>query len=114
MSCFKYRLGLIILVTVFSGCGTPLTKEGNGVMVYEGASVSLVSSCQRLGVLHESPNASTFETNLYKDMVDKLRNDAARMGGDSVAITSQYVNAETGEIMGVVYNCNNRAGAKSK
>lgn len=95
---------LTILAISATGCAvTPLTSGGSNVTMYQGASVSLVESCQRLGVLHVTSKKFS-GLGRVEDEENKLRNQTAQLGGDSLAITG--VTPIATEAMGVAYKCN--------
>ena len=104
MKRLMYWTTLAVLVVCSAGCATtPLTNEGRNVTIYTGASVSLVANCQRLAVLHVTSKGFDAAGRLISDE-NELRNQTARLGGDSVAITNLDPLAR--ELMGVAYKCN--------
>jgi hypothetical protein len=79
----------LVLMALLFGCAAPRTKEGDTVRQIrpEGA-----TPCKFLRVVEVSGGLLySSETEAHRDMLNKLRNETARLGGNAYVITSTVV-----------------------
>lgn len=94
------RIACVLSVALLlAACGVSLSPAGQAVTLYRGDSVNLLSHCKHLGSVRASSRDS------MGSVYHSIRNKAAGLGGDSVAIANQGVGMGGYYATGAVYQC---------
>jgi len=97
---------LIVLValTVVAGCATPLTERAARVRVIPHDAASM-SGCKQLGSVAGRSKPVLLESAAEAEAMAHLRDAAARMDADAVAIVNTTVSDEVVTLYGVALKC---------
>lgn len=91
-------LGVVVIALSLAACAESLTPAGQKVTLYRGDAVNLVAHCQKLGTV----KASSLN---HESIKHDLRNKAAALGGDSVAVVDHGATSMSFYEVGAVYKC---------
>lgn len=96
---------MLVALTTMTGCSTPLTEGAAGVRVIPHDATAM-SGCKTLGSVAGRSHPVLLESAARAEALAHLRDAAARMGADSVAIVSTTEADEAVVILrGVALKC---------